>query len=79
MLSPYEVAGAFRGLISLHQPDDNVGVTPTFWESAEVADAVVGSLRDQSMEAFEDVLLEPPVINSYDVLLTPLAQAGDWS
>ena len=77
MLEEYAGSGVFRGLISLHQPDDDLAVTLTLWESAAAADAVVEPLRAASIAAFADILLEPPTITEYDVLLAEMHTQGD--
>lgn len=52
MLADYEASGAFLGMISMHQPDDDLAVTLTLWSSAEAADAVVQPLRRKSIDLF---------------------------
>lgn len=76
LLEAYRDTGAFRGMVSLHQADDDLAVTLTFWDSAAAADAVVEPLRARASEAFAGLLLEAPTITAYDVLLTELSGMG---
>jgi len=76
LLSVYADADAFRGMVSLHDQDADVAVTLTLWESAAAADAAVEPLRAASLAVFADLLLEPPSIATYDVLLDARGPIG---
>lgn len=76
LLDDYRVTGGFRGLLSLHDAEQDRAVTLTLWESAEAADAAAGELRPRAVAAFGDLLLEPPQIAPYDVLLDALGASS---
>jgi hypothetical protein len=58
-------------MVAMYASDDQA-VTLTLWSSDEAADAAAEALRPLAVEAFDGVLLEAPVIERYDVLLTEL-------
>lgn len=75
LLASYQDTGVCHGLISLMSAD-NVAVTLTLWESSEAADAVAAALREKAQAVFAEVLLEPPAICAYSVLLATATAAA---
>lgn len=70
LLSAYSDADAFRGMLSLYDEAQNVAVTVTLWASDDAADKAAVELRPLALEAFDGLLLEPPVIEKYSVLIS---------
>lgn len=76
LLPEYANTGDFGGMVSLHDPDNNVAVTLTLWSSAEAAERAAEALRPLAMAAFGDLLNAPPEILAYDVLLMEVTRDG---
>ena len=70
LFEDYRQSGVCHGLVSMFSPEDDLAVTLTLWESSEAADAVAPALREKAAAMFADLMLEPPTIVLYDLLLT---------
>ncbi|HVT65751.1 MAG TPA: hypothetical protein VHD81_11400 [Mycobacteriales bacterium] len=68
LLEPYRATGSFHGMVAMYHNDD-VAVTLTLWSSDQAADDAAARLRAAAVSAFDGILLEPPSIEKYDVLL----------
>lgn len=73
LLEVYASSGAFGGLLSLHDDEADVAVTVTLWSSSEAADQAAEQLRPLALAAFGELLLSPPHIAKYNVLLQGMA------
>jgi hypothetical protein len=56
----------------MYDDANDIAVTVTLWTTDDEADRAAADLRPLAVSAFADVLMEPPTIAKYDLLLAEL-------
>jgi heme-degrading monooxygenase HmoA len=69
LLEAYRERGGFQGLLSLYDAEEALAVTISLWESAAHANAAAETLRPLAIASFGDLLVEPPSMRGYDLLV----------